>query len=262
MPPKKIRHPLVKHSFSSWKPRIFLQDCTEHAICDPRKVGTKSPLWCQPLLGSHGSLVKVWGFESFHPRSWADNFGISKFLRLSEAFFFGFWSVFQKQDIIIPFHSGSPSFSVITVNKEFCEIWLDAFWYYIILRLWQYYDPLKSLTVFDFDQPFQWLQTISTPEAWLCSCYFPQTPMLCLMACVWDTAMVLLSPREPVSKLNWKEDRQDPSPVGRGWSESWNIERSRTTKHIGSNRNHPRIVFLLAFHALGERGDCMSSKYM
>jgi len=43
--------------------------------------------------------------------------------------------------------------------------------------------------------------------AWLCSCYFPQTPMLCLMACVWDTAMVLLSPREPMSKLNWKEDR-------------------------------------------------------
>ena len=54
------------------QPESLLQDCTEHAVCDPRKVGTKSPLCCQPLLGSHGSLVhKVfevhsgWCFQLF-----------------------------------------------------------------------------------------------------------------------------------------------------------------------------------------------------
>lgn len=37
--------------------------------------------------------------------------------------------------------------------------------------------------------------------------FLPQLPKLCLLACLWDTATVLISPRQPESKLNWKEDR-------------------------------------------------------
>ena len=51
---------------------------------------------------------------------------------------------------------------------------------------------------------------------------------------------VLLSPREPMSKLNWKEDRH-PFVDG-GWLESSNIGRRTTKFYTGSNCNHPSFT--------------------